>query len=70
MTADQFFALHELVGMRTNSKASRGAYAVLVQGMTQTEASKLLECSQSTISASVNRIKTAQRLANKGAIRY
>jgi hypothetical protein len=70
MTADQFFALHELVGMRTNSKASRGAYAVLVQGMTQTEASRFLECAQSTISASVNRIKTAQRLANKGAIRY
>ena len=70
MTADQFFALHELVGMRKDSKASRGAYAVLVQGMTQTQASKFLGCSQSTISASVNRIKTAQRLANKGAIRY
>ena len=70
MKPDQFFALHELVGMRKDSKASRGAYAVLVQGMKQTEASKLLECSQSTISASVNRIKTAQRLANKGAIRY
>ena len=70
MTADQFFALHELVGMRKDSKASRGAYAVLVQGMTQTEASKFQKCSQSTISASVNRIKTAQRLANKGAIRY
>lgn len=70
MKPDQFFALHELVGMRKDSKASRGAYAVLVQGMKQIEASKLLECSQSTISASVNRIKTAQRLANKGAIRY
>ena len=70
MTADQFFALHELVGMRKDSKASRGAYAVLVQGMKQTEAASFLECSQSTISASVNRIKTAQRLANKGAITY
>jgi hypothetical protein len=70
MTSDQFFALHELVGMRTDSKASRGAYAVLVQGMTQTEASRFIECAQSTISASVNKIKNAQRLANKGAIRY
>ena len=70
MKPDQFFALHELVGMKTDSKASKGAYAVLVQGMKQTEAASFLECSQSTISVSVNRIKTAQRLANKGAIRY
>jgi hypothetical protein len=70
MNPDQFFALHELVGMRKASKASRGAYAVLVQGMTQTEASRFIECAQSTISASVNKIKNAQRLANKGAIRY
>jgi hypothetical protein len=70
MKPDQFFALHELAGLKTNSKASRGAYAVLVQGMTQIEASKFIECAQSTISASVNKIKNAQRLANKGAIRY
>ena len=70
MKPDQFFALHELSGLKMGSKASRGAYAVLVQGMKQTEASKFLECAQSTISASVNKIKNAQRLANKGAIRY
>lgn len=70
MTIDQFYALAALARLKMGSKAHRGALIVLVQGKTQTQASIDLECSQSTISAAVRRIKTAQRLANQGAIRY
>lgn len=70
MTIDQFYALAALARLKMGSKAHRGALLVLVNGKTQTQAATELGCSQSTVSAAVRRVKTAQRLANQGAIRY
>lgn len=70
MTIDQFYALSALARLKMGGKAHRGALLVLVKGNTQTHAAIELGCSQSTVSAAVRRIKTAQRLANQGAIRY
>lgn len=67
---DQFYALAALARLDMAGKAHRGAILVLVKGQTQTDAARTIGCAQSTVSAAVRRIKTAQRLANQGAKRY
>jgi len=67
MNRYQFHALSELARLKEGGKAREGAFLCLVEGMTQTKASELLNCRQSTISAGVRRVKEALRLANKGA---
>jgi len=70
MTIDQFHALATLARLKVGSMAHKGALRVLIAGKTQTQAASELGCAQSTVSAAVRRIKTAQRLSNQGAIRY
>ena len=70
MTIDQFYALAALARLDMAGKAHRGALLVLVSGQSQTDVARAIGCSQSTVSAAVRRVKTAQRLANQGAKRY
>lgn len=70
MTDEQFQALHRLAKLKRNSKASRGAYLVLIKKQTQMQAASSIGCSQSTVSAAVSRLKEAQRLANHAAVRH
>lgn len=63
MTEFQFNVLRELAGMKEGSRATHAARLCLLEGMTQQKAASIAGCKQSTVSAAVNRIKTAQRLA-------
>jgi DNA-binding MarR family transcriptional regulator len=63
MTLQQFKNLLELTRMNPQSIAAKGAALVLVNKKTQTEAAKMLDCGQTTISRAVRRLREVQRLA-------
>ena len=63
MNKHQFINLANLARLKPEGKARNGAFLCLVLGKTQVEAATMLECQQSTISAAIQRIKRAQRLA-------
>lgn len=64
MKPDQFKALASLTSLR-DSRAHRGAWLVLIDGATQTEAAQAVGISQQAISKAVRRLKEAKRLALK-----
>ena len=64
MRPDQFTALASLTSLR-DSSTRRGAWLVLVEGATQTEAAQAVGVSQQAISKAVRRIREAKRLALK-----
>lgn len=63
MTKSEFNNLIQLTRMKPDSIASKGAFKVLVEGMTQTAAADALDCQQTTISRSVRLLKDRRRLA-------
>ncbi len=64
MKPDQFKALANLTSLR-DSRTHRGAWLVLIDGATQTEAAQAVGVSQQAISKAVRRIREAKRLALK-----
>jgi len=63
VTEFQFETLRQLAGMKPGSRATAAARAYLLESITQQEAAARARCKQSTVSAAVNRIRAAQRLA-------
>lgn len=63
MTKSEFNNLIQLTRMKPDSIGSKGAFKVLVEGMTQTAAAIDLDCQQTTISRSVRLLKDRRRLA-------
>lgn len=63
MTLHQFNAALRLTNLRATSKATLGAYFVLINGKTQQDAAHHLGCAQSTISKAVSKIKMVQQIA-------
>jgi DNA-binding transcriptional regulator LsrR (DeoR family) len=64
MRPGQFKALASLTSLR-DSRTHRGAWLVLVDGATQTEAAQAVGVSQQAISKAVRRLKEVKRLALK-----
>jgi DNA-binding transcriptional regulator LsrR (DeoR family) len=56
MKPDQFKALASLTSLR-DSRTHRGAWLVLIEGATQTEAAQAVGVSQQAISKAVRRIR-------------
>lgn len=63
MTMHQFKTLLELTRIKPQGIAAKGAEMVLVHGLTQVEASQVLNCSQATISRAVRTLKDRERIA-------
>jgi DNA-binding transcriptional regulator LsrR (DeoR family) len=64
MRPGQFKALASLTSLR-DSRTHRGAWLVLIDGATQTEAAQAVGVSQQAISKAVRRLKEVKRLALK-----
>ena len=63
MSVFRFKDLMDLTRIDPESIAAQGAALVLVNGLTQTEASKRLMCQQTTISRAVRRLREVERIA-------
>jgi DNA-binding MarR family transcriptional regulator len=59
----RFKDLMGLTRIDPTSIAAQGAALVLVNGLTQTEAAKRLNCQQATISRAVRRLRDVERIA-------
>jgi DNA-binding MarR family transcriptional regulator len=65
MTNNEFQTLRQLTRLLSDSVATKGAYLVLVDGLTQVQASERLGCTQSIISRAVRTLKDRRRIARQ-----
>lgn len=63
MTPEQFQALHRLMGWHKGSKTAGACALVLVEGLKQAEAARLMGVSRSNVSASLAKAHQVQEAA-------